>query len=62
MTPRRDQVIVAATLDDVRDGSAIYLEMDSYVPSEICCPQNNKAASRLSNSTSRRESANRDEN
>jgi hypothetical protein len=42
MRPRRDEVVVAPPLDDVRHVSAIDLEVKSNVPSEIGRPQNNK--------------------
>ena len=44
----RDEVVVAATLDDIRHGSSIDLEVDRKVPAEVRHSDDNETATWLS--------------
>jgi len=57
-----DQMIVAATLDNVSNGSAIYLQVDGKVPAEIRRSDHNQTATRLSRSVAERNSGKEDKN
>jgi len=50
MPPSRDAVVVAATLDDVRHGSAVDFQAGGYVPAEIGRSDHNQASARLTRS------------
>jgi hypothetical protein len=43
MAPGRQKVVVAAALYDVRNCSAVDLDIENYVPSKVRSPQNNQA-------------------
>ena len=60
MGPGRDEVVVAATLDNVRDGLAIDLEIGGKVPAEIRRSDHNQTSPRLTGSFGKRESGNED--
>ena len=47
MTPGWHKVIVAASLHNVGDRSAIYLKIQNYIPAKVRRPQNNKTPTRL---------------
>jgi hypothetical protein len=61
MTPRGQETVVAATLDNVRDGSAVDLKMEGQIPPKVRGPQNNKTPTRLGGGSDRRY-ANKNEN
>jgi hypothetical protein len=48
MTPRRHKVIVASSLHDVGNRSAIDLEIENYVPSKVRNSRNDQTPARLS--------------
>jgi hypothetical protein len=62
MTPRRHEVIVAASLNNVGDRSAVDLKIESDVPSKVRGPQNNQTPTRLSGGGSDRDCANKNKN
>jgi hypothetical protein len=62
MTPRRHKVIVAASLHNVGDRSAIDLQIENYIPSKVRTPQNDKTATRVSGGSSDRGCANKYKN
>jgi hypothetical protein len=62
MTARRHKVIVAASLHNVGDRSAIDLQIENYVPSKVRTPQNDKTPTRLSGGSSERGCANKNKN
>jgi hypothetical protein len=62
MTPRRQNVIIAPSLHNVGDRSAIDLKIDSYVPSKVRGPQNDQTPTRLSGGGSDRDGANKNKN
>jgi hypothetical protein len=57
-----DQMIVAAPLDDISNGSAIYLQVGGKVPAEIRRSDHNQTATRLSRSVAERNSGEKDKN
>jgi hypothetical protein len=59
MTSRRHRVIVAASLYNVGDRSAIDLQIKNYIPSKDRTPQNDKTPTRLSGGGSDRGCANK---
>jgi hypothetical protein len=61
MTPGWHKVIVAASLHNVGDRSAIYLKIENYIPAKVRRPQNNKTPTRLGGGPDRRY-ANKNEN
>jgi hypothetical protein len=61
MTPGWHKVIVAASLHNVGDRSAIYLKIENYIPAKVRRPQNNKTPTRLGGVPDRRY-ANKNEN
>jgi len=62
MAPWRHKVIVAASLHDVGNGSAIDLEIENYVPSKGRTPQNDETPTCLSGGISDRGCANKNKN
>jgi len=62
MTARRHKVIVAASLHDVGDRSAIDLQIENYIPSKVWSPQNNETPTRPSGGGSHRGYANKYKN
>ena len=48
MPPGRDAVVVLATLDNVRNGLAIDLQIGGKVPAEVCHSDYNETATWLS--------------
>src|ERR1044071_6926553 len=48
MTPRRQEVVVAASLHNVGGRSPIDLNIESQIPSKVRGSQNNKTSTRLS--------------
>jgi hypothetical protein len=61
MTPGWHKVIVAASLHNIGDRSAIYLKIENYIPAKVRRPQNNKTPTRLGGGPDRRY-ANKNEN
>ena len=59
MTPRRNELIVAASLNDIGDRSAIDLKIENYVPSKVRDPHNDQTPTRLSGGDSNRGCANK---
>jgi hypothetical protein len=57
-----DQMIVAATLDDVPNSSAIYFQVGGKVPAEIRRSDHNQTATWLSRSVAKRNSGEEDKN
>ena len=57
-----DQMIVAPTLDNVSNGSAIYLQVGGKVPAEIRRSDHNQTATWLSRSFDKRNSGEEDQN
>lgn len=57
-----DQMIVAATLDNVPNSSAIYLQVGGKVPAEIRRSDHNQTATWLSRSVAKRNSGEEDKN
>jgi hypothetical protein len=57
-----DQMIVAATLDDVPNSSAIYFQVGGKVPAEIRRSDHNQTATWLSRSVAKRNSEEEDKN
>ena len=57
-----DQMIVAPTLDNVSNGSAIYLQVGGKVPAEIRGSDHNQTATWLSRSVAKRNSGEEDQN
>jgi len=57
-----DQMIVAATLDNISNGSAIYLQVGRKVPAEIRRSHHNQTATRLNRSFAKRTSGEKDKN
>jgi hypothetical protein len=55
MPARRDEVIVAATLDNVRHGSAIDLQIRRNVPAEIGGSDDNQTTTRLTRGVAMRD-------
>src|SRR5262249_61991580 len=51
MTPRRHEVIVAASLHNVGGRSPIDLKIESQIPSKVRGSQNNKTSTRLRDGT-----------
>jgi hypothetical protein len=62
MTACRHKVIEPASLHNVGDRSAIDFQIESYVPSKVCGPQNYQTATRLSGGASVRDYANKNKN
>ena len=62
MAPRRHEVIVAASLNNIGDRSAIDLKIENYVPSKVRVPQNDQTPTRLSGGGSNRDCANKNKN
>ncbi len=62
MTARGQKVIVAASLHDVGDRSAIDLQIENYIPSKVRTPQNDKTPIGLSGGSSDRGCANKNKN
>src|SRR6476620_10966179 len=62
MPPGRDAVVVPATLDNVRNGSAIDLQVGGNVPAEIRHPDHNETAAFLSCGVGYRDCREEDEN
>ena len=62
MTPRRHEVIVAASLHKIGGGSAIDLKIESQIPPKVRSPQNNEAPARLSGGSPNRNDANDNNN
>ncbi|OLA97229.1 MAG: hypothetical protein DMF12_09890 [Verrucomicrobia bacterium] len=62
MTSRWHKMIVATSLHNIRDRSAIDLKIESQVPSKIRSSQNNKTSTRLSGGGSDRGYANKNKN
>jgi hypothetical protein len=62
MTARRHKVIVAVSLHNVGDRSAIDLQIENYIPSKVRTPQNNQAPSGLSGGCPNRDGANKNKN
>jgi hypothetical protein len=52
-------MIIAATLYNVRDGSAIDLKMERQIPSKVRNPQDNQTPAPLSGGSSDRDNANK---
>jgi hypothetical protein len=61
MTPRRHEVIVAASLHKIGGRSAIDLKIESQILPKVRSPQNNKTLTRLGGGSDRRY-ANKNEN
>jgi len=57
-----DQMIVAPTLNNVSNGSAIYLQVGGKVPAEIRGSDHNQTATRLSRSVAKRNPGGEDQN
>jgi hypothetical protein len=53
MTPGWHKVIVAASLHNVGDRSAIYLKIENYIPAKVRSPHNNQTSTRLSGGSDR---------
>jgi hypothetical protein len=53
MTPRRQNVIVASSLHNVGDRSAIDLKIETYVPSKVRGAQNDQTPTRLGGGSDR---------
>jgi len=62
MPAGRDTVVVPATLDNVRNGSAIDLEIGGKVPAEVRRPDHNQTTTRVSRSLARRKSGDENKN
>ncbi len=62
MTARRHKVIVAASLHNVGDRSAIDLKIENYIPSKVRAPQNDETPARLSGGAPIRDYANENKN
>jgi hypothetical protein len=62
MTPRRHKVIVAASLHNVGDRSAIDLQIENYIPSKVRTSQNDETPTRVSGGSSERGCANKNKN
>ncbi len=62
MTARGQKVIVAASLHDVGDRSAIDLQIENYIPSKVRTPQNDKTPTGLGGVCCNRDCANRNKN
>jgi len=62
MTPRRQEVIIAAPLHNVGGRSSIDLKIQSQIPSKVRSSQNNKTSPRLSAGSSERDYANENKN
>ena len=62
MAPWRHKVIVAVSLHDVGDRSAIDLQIENYIPSKGRTPQNDETPTRLSGRNSDRGCANKNKN
>ena len=62
MTSRWHKMIVATSLHNIRDRSAIDLKIESQIPSKVRGPQNNKTPTRLSGGSSDRDHANKNKN
>jgi hypothetical protein len=63
MTTRWHRVVVAASLHNVGDCSAIDLKVESQIPSKVRSPQNNQTPpSALSGGSSDRDNANKNKN
>jgi hypothetical protein len=62
MTPRRHKVIVAASLHNVGDRSAIDLQIENYVPSKVRDPHDDQTPTRLRGGGSDRGCANKNKN
>jgi hypothetical protein len=54
--------VIAATLHDVRDGSAVDLKIESQIPSKVRRPQNDQMPTRLSSGGSNRNPTNERKN
>ena len=57
-----DEALVAAPLDDIRDGSSIDLEVDGKVPAEIRRSGDNQTTIRLSRGIAKRHGRKEDKN
>jgi hypothetical protein len=55
MAARRDNVIVPATLDDVRDGSAVNFQAGGNVPAEIRRSDHNQTTTWVSRGVAKRD-------
>ena len=62
MRTSRDAVVVPATLDNVRNGSAIDLKVGGKVPAEVRHSDHNETATWLSRGVGRRDRREEDEN
>ena len=62
MRPGRDAVVVAATLDNVRNGLAIDLQIGGKVPAEVRHSDHNETATWLSRGVGYRDCREEDEN
>jgi hypothetical protein len=62
MPSRRNAVVIAATLDDIRHGSAVDFQAGGNVPAEISRSDYNQTSGLLSRSFARRDSAGEDKN
>jgi hypothetical protein len=62
MTARRHKVIVAVSLHNVGDRSAIDLQIENDIPSKVRTPQNNQTPTGLSGGSSARDCANKNKN
>jgi len=62
MTARRHNVIVAASLHNVGDSSAIDLKIENYIPSKVRDPDNDQTPTRLSGGAGVRDYANENKN
>jgi len=62
MAPRGHKVIVASSLHNVDDRSAIDLKIESDVPSKVRGPQNDQTPARLSGGAPIRDYANKNKN
>ena len=62
MRPGRDAVVVAATLDNVRNGLAIDLQVGGKVPAEVRHSDHNETATWLSDGVGYRDCREEDKN
>jgi len=62
MLPGWQPCVIAATLHDVRNGSAVDLKIESQIPSKIRRPDNDQMPTRLSGGGSDRNRANENKN
>ena len=62
MRPGRDAVVVAATLDNVRNGLAIDLQVGGKVPAEVRHSDHNETATWLGRAVGYRDCRKEDEN